>query len=149
MGLTNSPLCVDVEQMKKSQPTFVWVWSFGFTFLINVHFFLLPYASCTLYYFIRLHQTQIPSLLWEVNNLNWGCVVSRSSSGLCGYEEYSFGLWCRFRTHVVLLLLDFLSNSWGRSPLTWCGEILCDRAHVSTHTLLPPFPLLEFPLRSR
>jgi hypothetical protein len=35
------------------------------------------------------------------------------------------------------LLLDLLSNSLGRPPLAWCGEILCDRAQVSTHTLLP------------
>jgi hypothetical protein len=99
-----------------------------------------------IYYFIRLHvlfyqvtsnTSYFPS--WEVNNLNWSVVVSPSNSGLCGYEECSFGLWCRFGTHVVLLLLDLLSNSLGRPPLASCGEILCDRAQVSTHT-----PLLRF-----
>jgi hypothetical protein len=82
------------------------------------------YLSGYIYSFIRVHQIcYFPS--WVVNNLNWGGVVSPSSSGLCGYEECSFGLECRFGTHGVLLLLDLLSNSLGVTTLSsMCGNYL-------------------------
>jgi hypothetical protein len=111
------------------------------------HVHLLLFRLHVIFYQLTSNICYFPSC--GVNNLNWGgWCVSLSSSCLCGSEECSFGLWCRFGTHGVLLLLDILSNHLGWQPLARCGEILCDSAQVSIRTLFPPFPLLEFPFCS-